>query len=117
MYIFLPKRNYLLVIILILFCFSINADDGTLEVNLSIKDHRFFPEVLELPKGRKIRLIVHNQDSTAEEFESIDLKREKLVAGNSFIHVILAPLKPGRYEFFGDFHQETAKGVIIVNHE
>jgi len=26
----------------------------------------------------------------------------------------IGPLAPGRYEFIGDFHAETAKGVIIA---
>lgn len=89
--------------------------DETFEAELVIKGHRFDPDVLELPKGRKIRLTVYNEDDTVEEFESIDLKREKIVPSNSFIHVILAPLKPGTYAFFGDFHPDTAKGTIIVN--
>ena len=34
---------------------------------------------------------------------------------NESINIILAPLKPGKYEIFGDFHQDTAQGIIIVN--
>ncbi|CAK6888881.1 hypothetical protein DK2RH_05855 [Rickettsia helvetica] len=34
---------------------------------------------------------------------------------NESINIILAPLNPGKYEFFGDFHQDTAQGFIIVN--
>ncbi len=84
------------------------------EVDLFIKDHKFNPEILELPAGKKIRITVHNQDSTIEEFESTDLKREKIVPGNSKAKVILAPLKPGEYKFFGEFHEETAQGKIVV---
>lgn len=85
-----------------------------IEVDLIIKDHKFEPEILELPAGEKIRITVHNQDNTIEEFESIDLKREKIVLANSKARVILAPLKPGEYKFFGEFHEETAQGKIIV---
>ena len=45
---------------------------------------------------------------------SIDLKREKIVLANSKARVILAPLKPGEYKFFGEFHEDTAQGKIIV---
>jgi plastocyanin len=93
------------------------AVEDFLEVDLYIKDHKFNPDILELPAGRKIRITVHNQDSTIEEFESIDLKREKIVLGNSSIRVILAPLQPGEYKFFGEFHEETAQGKIIVKKE
>ena len=87
---------------------------GFVEVDLIIKDHKFEPEILELPAGEKIRITVHNKDNTVEEFESIDLKREKIVLANSKARVILAPLKPGEYKFFGEFHEETAQGKIIV---
>lgn len=87
---------------------------GFIEVDLIIKDHKFEPEILELPAGEKIRITVHNQDDTIEEFESFDLKREKIVLANSKVRVILAPLKPGEYKFFGEFHTETAQGKIIV---
>ena len=40
------------------------------EFRLVVKDHRFTPEVTKVPAGQKIRLIVENQDSTPEEFES-----------------------------------------------
>ena len=91
-----------------------NAASDIIEVDLFIKDHKFEPEILELPAGKKIRITVHNQDATIEEFESIDLKREKIVLGKSKTRVILAPLKPGEYRFFGEFHEETAQGKIVV---
>ena len=87
---------------------------SVVEADLYIKDHRFSPETLELPAGKKIKITVHNQDNTIEEFESIDLKREKIVHGNSKIRIILAPLKPGEYKFFGEFHEETAQGKLVI---
>lgn len=85
------------------------------EIEISIKDHKFQPDTIEVPSGKKIRLIVHNMDNTIEEFESIELKREKIILSNSSANIILAPLKPGKYNFFGEFHQETAQGCLIVN--
>lgn len=87
------------------------------KVDLFIKNHKFEPEILELPAGKKINITVHNEDSTIEEFESIDLKREKMVFAKSKTHIILAPLEPGEYKFFGDFHSETAQGKIIIKEE
>jgi plastocyanin len=81
---------------------------------LTIRDHRFAPSELEIPAGRKIALVVKNLDPTAEEFESIELHREKVVAGGQEITVYIGPLRPGRYEFFGDFNQQTARGTIVV---
>jgi hypothetical protein len=67
-----------------------------------------------VPAGVKFQLKVQNTDDTADEFESLDLNREKLVAPGKTITVFLGPLDPGEYKFFGDFHQDTAQGVLVA---
>ncbi len=84
------------------------------EYELIIKDHQFTPTEIKVPVGKKIKLIVINQDSTPEEFESHSLNREKVIAGNSKATIYVGPLKSGKYKFFGEFHEKTAKGVIIA---
>ena len=79
-----------------------------------IKDHKFEPAQLNIPAGQKIKLIVDNQDPTAEEFESYELNREKVVAGRKQIVIYLGPLKQGSYKYFGDFNLKTAQGVIVA---
>ena len=81
---------------------------------LVIKDHRFTPAELKVPAGRKIKLTVINSDASAEEFESYELNREKVVAGNGRIIVFVGPLRPGTYPYFGEFHMDTAKGKLIA---
>ena len=88
------------------------AQDSTFA--LVIKDHRFQPTEIEIPAGQKIALLVKNADSTPEEFESTELRREKVVPGGDQITVYIGPLKPGRYEFFGDFNPATARGHIVA---
>ena len=90
------------------------ASAADFEVKLAIRDHKFDPAELIVPAGTKIKLLIENQDATPEEFESNELNREKVVVGKGTITVILGPLDAGRYPFFGDFHQETAQGVVIV---
>ncbi len=84
------------------------------EYRLVIKDHRFVPTELAVPAGQKVKLVVENQDPTPEEFESYALNREKIVPGNGKIVVFVGPLKPGRYEFFGEFNAKTARGWLVV---
>jgi hypothetical protein len=90
------------------------AEEAPDPPHLTIKDHQFQPERLEVPAGVKFKLIVKNEDSTPEEFESFDLNREKIVPPGQEIPVFLGPLDPGEYKTFGDFHQDTARGVIVA---
>jgi len=84
------------------------------EFKLTIKDHKFSPAELTVPANKKVKLVIENKDSTPEEFESKELKREKVIPGNSTGSVTVGPLKPGRYPFFGEFNPKTAQGVLVV---
>jgi hypothetical protein len=87
------------------------ADD---RYELTIKNHRFIPDTIVIPANTKVILVVKNADSTAEEFDSSALDREKLIAGGSQGIVYIGPLGPGTYNFEGEFHDDTAKGRVIV---
>lgn len=93
---------------------SVSALAADAEVALVIRDHRFEPAEVRVPAGQKIKLVVHNQDPTPEEFESHELNREKLIAPNAKVGIYIGPLNPGRYPFFGEFHEKTARGAVIA---
>ena len=57
---------------------------------------------------------MRNTDDTADEFESTDTEPRKACGPGQTITVFLGPLDPGEYKFFGDFHQDTAQGVLVV---
>ena len=84
------------------------------ELLLVLKNHRFEPAVVRVPAGQRVKLVVHNQDSTAEEFESHDLNREKIIPPGAKATLFVGPLKPGRYTFTGEYNEATAKGVVIA---
>jgi plastocyanin len=84
------------------------------ESRLIIRDHKFEPAEITVPAGKKVKLVIDNQDATAEEFESYELNREKVVPPKSQVTIFVGPLQPGRYPFFGDFHKDTANGVLIA---
>ncbi len=92
---------------------AVRAED-THEVEISIKDHKFDPPKLTLPVGKPIKILVKNLDATPEEFESYELGFEKIIPGNSSATIRVKPLKPGTYMFFGEFHQDTALGHVVV---
>jgi len=81
---------------------------------LTIKDHRFNPTEIKIPANKRVQITVVNDDPTPEEFESHEMKVEKVIPGKSKAVVRVGPLKPGRYPFFGEFHEATAKGTLIA---
>ncbi len=83
-------------------------------MTLVLKDHRFTPATLTVPAGQKLQIVVINQDKATEEFDSHDLKVEKLITPNSRATIKIGPLKPGAYSFMGEFHPQTAQGKIIA---
>jgi hypothetical protein len=99
-----------LLLLALLLPFGVLAED----YKLVIKDHHFQPAEFIVPSGKKIKLLVENQDSTPEEFDSHSLNREKMIAGNSTATIFIGPLTPGRYVFIGEFHATTALGAIIA---
>ena len=84
------------------------------EFRIVIKDHKFEPARVVVPANTKVKLIVDNQDPTPEEFESHDMHREKIIAGNKTAKIMIGPLKPGEYSFFGEFNEDTAQGVVVA---
>src|ERR1700693_4585739 len=82
------------------------------EFNLVIRNHKFEPDEIRVPAGKRVSLYVANEDSTPEEFDSAALKVEKVIAARSKALVRIGPLEAGRYEFIGEFHADTAKGVV-----
>ncbi len=81
---------------------------------IEIRNHLFEPSEIVVPANTKIKLIIYNRDSTAEEFESYELNREKVIMGNRKAVVFIGPLKPGTYPFFGEFNPNTAQGTIVA---
>jgi len=95
-------------------CFAGAAAAEETSLSIEIKDHRFDPPELHAPAGKAITLTVKNLDATAEEFESKPLRIEKVVAGKAQATVRIPALAAGKYSFFGDYHEKTAQGVLIV---
>lgn len=103
--------GFALLALLVVPCATFAADT---EMLLTIRDHRFEPTELRVPAGKKIKLVLDNQDATPEEFESHELNREKVIPGKSKVPVFIGPLERGRYPFVGEFNEKTAKGVIVA---
>jgi len=90
------------------------AQESVQEIQITIRDHQFMPSEVKVKEGIKLKLSVRNEDPTAEEFESFSLNREKVVRPGQTVTIFLPPLKPGGYDFFGEFHPQTANGRLIA---
>lgn len=116
-----PSRRTLSVLILAAALVALAPDavrpvraQEPLKIDITIRNHRFEPAEIKVPAGKPLVLVVKNTDATAEEFESKVLKIEKVIPGKSEGTFRVRPLTPGRYTFFGEFHEATAQGVIIA---
>ncbi len=84
------------------------------EVVIVLRDGRFEPAEVRVPAGVKVKLVIDNQDKAAAEFESHELKREKMVQPGTRATINVGPLKPGRYPFFDEYREKTTRGVLIA---
>ena len=83
-------------------------------VTVVLKDHRFAPSVIQVAAGQKVRIRLINQDAASEEFDSRDLDVEEDVTPRGETSFEIGPLKPGRYNFMGEFHAQTAQGEVVA---
>jgi hypothetical protein len=86
---------------------------GSIAIEIAVKNHRFQPTQAHAPANRPLTISVKNLDATAMEFESVSMRVEKVVpaGGQGTVHV--RPLAPGQYEFFDDLHSATT-GTLVV---
>ncbi len=81
---------------------------------LTLKDHKFSPEGVTIPAGKKVKFAVKNLDATPAEFESDDFKAEKVIPAGKEVELYVGPLKPGSYEFHDEYHEAQSKTHLTV---
>lgn len=84
------------------------------EIQLSYKDKKFEPAEVSAAANTAIVIKLKNLDAKAMEFESKTLKVEKVVAASSDATINVRAQKPGRYEFFDEYNEKVARGVLVV---
>ncbi len=83
-------------------------------VTLVIQNHTFSPSTFEVPAGERFRIQLASHDESVDEFESYDMKFEKIIVPGNTITVFAGPLHPGTYTFFDDYHPDQAKGTVTA---
>ena len=84
------------------------------DIPIVIEKNRFQPDVIKVKAGAPFVLVITNKDKGPEEFESHDLRIEKVIPAGKTIRLKMPSLKAGSYRFVGEYHEKTAKGLIIA---
>jgi hypothetical protein len=90
------------------------GDTTPVELSLELANHVFNPAEIHAPKNTPLKITIQNNDSGVEEFDSSALQVEKVILGGHSGVVHLPAMPPGRYPFMGEYHSDTAQGVLIV---
>ncbi len=93
---------------------GVSAADTPPELALTLDQHRFSPEELRVKANAPFVLVITNKDKEDEEFEMSSLRIEKIIPGGKTLQLKMPALKPGTYQFIGDFNEKTAKGRIVA---
>jgi plastocyanin len=88
------------------------ADDAA--IKLVMRDGKFEPAVVEVPAGKRFKLEVVNQSRKAMEFESKELRQEKVIPPGKSATFTIGALKPGEYRFFDEFNEATGQGKVVA---
>jgi len=83
-------------------------------VEVHLKNHKFSPAVIKVKANKPSMIVLHNDDGSADEFDSSSLKIERVVPGHAKANIRIRALAPGKYPFMGEFNAATAQGVVIA---
>jgi len=113
----MPKRRDICIALTGGLLLSASAACVEPEFIIEIRDHKFIPAELRIPAGKKVRIVLDNQQETPEEFESYSLNREKHIPPKSRVTLFIGPLDAGRYVYEGENDVGSdgpALGVILA---
>ncbi len=91
---------------------EVRAEDPTFRIEFN--NGKITPARIEVPARTRIRLELVNIGDTPAEFESVELRKEKVLAGKSDSVMVIRTLDPGEYKFFDDFHLDQPPAVIVA---
>jgi plastocyanin len=88
------------------------AAAADVQIALTIENNQFQPAEVKVKANTPFTLVVTNKNPKAAEFESKDLRVEKVVPAGKTVNVRIRALKPGTYAFFDDFNQATTGRIV-----
>lgn len=79
---------------------------------IEMKDGVIRPGRIEVPANAPFKLEISNTGETPSEFESTELKREKVLAPGSTSSIVFRRVEAGEYVFFDDFHPDARATLV-----
>ena len=107
------RRVIVVVFAMLIAPAALAADDVAL-FKLVARDGVFEPTTIEVPAGKRFRLEVSNEGKTAMEFESRELKQEKVIPPGKKATLTINALKSGEYKFVDEFHEKAGQGKVVA---
>ena len=89
------------------------AAAADVQIALTLEKNQFQPAEVKVKANTPFVLVITNKNPKAAEFESKDLRVEKVVPAGKTVNVRIRALKPGTYAFFDDFNK-AATGRIVA---
>ncbi len=80
---------------------------------ITLRDGTISPPRIEAPAGTRFKLEITNAGKSPAEFESISLRKEKVLGPGVTSFVVVNPTSPAQHVYFDDFHPQ-AKGVLVI---
>jgi len=87
-------------------------DAATFRIEFS--DGQMEPRRLEVPANKRLEIELVNKGQSPAEFESKQLRKEKVLAPGAATTLVIRGLDPGEYDFFDDFHPDSPPAVLVA---
>lgn len=88
--------------------------DDTPTYTITFKDGSFEPKALDIPADTRVKLEIVNAEDKPIEFESNDMKAEKIIRSGKTRSIKVGPLAAGTYTYFNEFNTAAGEGVVTV---
>jgi hypothetical protein len=102
-----------IVLLALLSAGTAQADEDPVSV-IEFANGAINPDVLDVPAGSRFKLELRNSGADPVEFESLELRKEKVLGPGVTSFIVIRRLDPGEYRFFDDFHPDTPPARLVA---
>jgi hypothetical protein len=96
------------------FLASVAAWAGDPVFAIEFENSEIRPAEIVVPANSRFKLELRNVGTSPIEFESLELRKEKVIGPGVTTFIVFNRLSPGEYSFFDDFHPDTPPARLVV---